>query len=72
MNKKLKFQVVLQNEPKEIILHIKVGLKNDLPWLQGNHHSILSLVNGLLHNGRVAAFAPGEPGSNPGEGQYIM
>ena len=30
------------------------------------------IVSGLQHNGRVAAFGPGDPGSNPGEDRYII
>ena len=29
-------------------------------------------VSGVLHEGRVAAFGPGDPGSNPGKGRYIF
>ena len=25
-----------------------------------------------MHNGRVATFGPGDPGSNPGDDQYII
>ena len=32
----------------------------------------MNLVNGVQHNGRVAAFGPGDLGSNPGEEQYII
>ena len=28
-------------------------------------------VNGVQLYGRVTAFGPGDPGSNPGENQYI-
>ena len=31
-----------------------------------------SVVNGVYHNGRVAAFGQGETGSNPGEDRYIV
>ena len=31
-----------------------------------------SVVNGVEQNGRVATFGPRDPGSNPGEDQYIM
>ena len=30
------------------------------------------MVSGVQHNGRVAAFGPGDPGSNPGEDRYII
>ena len=33
---------------------------------------MLFWVNGVLHNGRVAAFGPGDPGSNPGKDLYII
>ena len=29
-------------------------------------------VSGVQHNGRVAAFGPGDPGSNPGENRYFI
>ena len=29
-------------------------------------------VNGAYHNGRVAAYGPGDPGLNQGKDQYII
>ena len=30
------------------------------------------IFNGVNHNGRFSAFGPGDPGSNSGEGRYII
>ena len=39
-------------------------------------HKIFTILyptaNGVYHNGRVSAFGPGDPGSNPGEDQCII
>ena len=32
----------------------------------------IDYVNGVKHNGKVAAFGPGDPGSNPGKDRYII
>ena len=33
---------------------------------------IVNVVSEAQHNGRIAAFGPGDPGSNPGEDRYII